>query len=161
MKCDKLKPLKNIECAFNTATQQEQVISEDSEGNCYGFDSLDEVYLKSEADKVISDLKARIAQLEDDNSLLRKNNAELRSKNEGLLYALADAETNIDISTRWRKYSEEKPEDEECVLVVIEGKVEKVRYRKFDGSFHNTHFSLLNHSVKWWMPMPSAPKEEE
>lgn len=61
---------------------------------------------------------------------------------------------------RWRKYSEEKPEDEECVLVVIEGKVEKVRYRKFDGSFHNTLFTLLNNSVKWWLPLPSAPKEE-
>jgi hypothetical protein len=28
MKCDELEPLKNIEIAFNTTTNQEQVISE-------------------------------------------------------------------------------------------------------------------------------------
>ena len=126
-------------------------------GNTLG--DFPDVYIKSEADKVISGLKARIAQLEDDNALLRKNNAELRFKNEGLLYALADEETGAAMVTRWRKYSEEKPEDEECVLVVIEGKVEKVRYRKFDGSFHNTLFSLLNHSVKWWLPLPKSPED--
>jgi hypothetical protein len=57
MKCDELKSLKNIECAFNTTSQQEQVIAEDSEGNCYGFDSWEEVYLKDEVDAAIAELK--------------------------------------------------------------------------------------------------------
>jgi hypothetical protein len=49
-------------------------------------------------------LKERIAELE-------KENAELRSKNEGLLYALADAETDLAMLQRWRKFSEEKPDE--------------------------------------------------
>jgi hypothetical protein len=58
MKYDELKPLKNIEIAFNTTTEQEQVIAEDSEGNCYGFDSWEEVYLKDQVDAAIAELKA-------------------------------------------------------------------------------------------------------
>ena len=60
MKCDKLKSLKNIECAFNTTSQQYQVIAEDSEGNCYGFDSWEEVYLKDEVDAAIAELKQKL-----------------------------------------------------------------------------------------------------
>ena len=60
MKCDKLKSLKNIECAFNTTTNQEQVIAEDSEGNCYGIDSWEEVYLKDEVDAAIAELKQNL-----------------------------------------------------------------------------------------------------
>lgn len=60
MKCDELKSLKNIECAFNTTTQQEQAIAEDSDGNCYGFDSWEEVYLKEDVDEAIAELKAKL-----------------------------------------------------------------------------------------------------
>lgn len=60
MKCDELKSLKNIECAFNTTTQQEQAIAEDSDGNCYGFDSWEEVYLKEDVDEAIAELKAEL-----------------------------------------------------------------------------------------------------
>ena len=60
MKCDKLKSLKNIECAFNTTSQQEQVIAEDSEGNSYGIDSWEEVYLKDEVDAAIAELKQKL-----------------------------------------------------------------------------------------------------
>lgn len=60
MKCDRLKPLKNLEVAFNTTTEQEQVIAEDSEGNCYGFDSWEEVYLKDEVDAAIAELKQKL-----------------------------------------------------------------------------------------------------
>ena len=117
-------------------------------------------YDADEADKVISDLKARVAQLEDDNALLRKNNAELRSKNEGLLYALADAETDLAMSQRWRKYSEEKPEDEERVLVVQNGEVRIVQYSRIDGVFHTLNFKLPKHSIDWWMPLPKAPEDK-
>ena len=67
MKCDKLKSLKNLEVAFNTTTNQDQVIAEDSEGNCYGFDSWEEVYLKDEVDAVIDELKT------ENESLLQQN----------------------------------------------------------------------------------------
>lgn len=65
MKCDKLNSLKNIEIAFNTTTQQEQVIAEDSEGNCYGFDSWEEVYLKDEVDAAIAELKTALNESEE------------------------------------------------------------------------------------------------
>lgn len=57
MKCDKLKPLKNIQIAFNTTTQQEQVIAEYRDGYCHGFDEWEEVYLKDEVDTAIAELK--------------------------------------------------------------------------------------------------------
>lgn len=60
MKCDRLKPLKNLEVAFNTTTEQEQLIAEDSEGNSYGFDSWEEVYLKDEVDAAIAELKQKL-----------------------------------------------------------------------------------------------------
>ncbi len=60
MKCDELKPLKNLEVAINSTTEQEQVIAEDSEGNCYGFDSWEEVYLKDEVDAAIAELKQKL-----------------------------------------------------------------------------------------------------
>lgn len=41
-------------------TQEEQVIAEDSEGNCYGFDSWEEVYLKDEVDAAIAELKQKL-----------------------------------------------------------------------------------------------------
>ena len=60
MKCDELKSLKNIEVACNTTTDHDQVIAEDSEGNCYGFDSWEEVYLKDEVDAAIAELKQNL-----------------------------------------------------------------------------------------------------
>lgn len=136
MKCDELKIYLPQDGPWGLYSEETGTVEEET------------CYLKSDVDEAIAELKARIHELENmphtDNSdvieLLENQNAELRE------------------ATRWRKCSEEMPEDEECVLVVIEGKVEKVRYRKFDGYFHNTHFSLLNHSVKYWMPLPKAPE---
>lgn len=73
MKCDKLKSLKNIECAFNTTSQQEQVIAEDSEGNCYGFDSWEEVYLKDSVDEAIAELKTKLVEQEVENRKLKRS----------------------------------------------------------------------------------------
>lgn len=49
-----LKAYKNLECAFNTSSQQEIVVAEDGEGGSIVFEEGDEVYLKPEADKVIA-----------------------------------------------------------------------------------------------------------
>ena len=77
MKCDELKPLKNIEIAFNTTTQQEQVIAEDSEGNCYGFDSWEEVYLKDQVDAAIAELKKKCYAEKSIGATFSENGAEL------------------------------------------------------------------------------------
>ena len=63
MKCDELKSLKNIGLSFDTTTLHKQVIAEDSEGKCYGFDSWEEIYLKSDVDAAIAELKAENAEL--------------------------------------------------------------------------------------------------
>lgn len=72
-------------------------------------------YSKSEVDNVIAELETRLSaiqsdkmQLEDDNALLRRNNAELRE------------------ATRWRKCSEDLPKDGETVLVLL-GRTPKTR----------------------------------
>lgn len=101
-------------------------------------------------------LKERIAELE-------KENSELRSKNEWLLYALADAETDLAESQRWRKFSEEKPSEE------MEGEdflVSNGYYSvvcEWRGYWNNDPFCGNKNCdvVKYWKPLPSAPKEEK
>ena len=60
MKSDELKAYRNIDVVINTARQTETVIAEDYEGYCIEFEEDDEVYLKSEADKVIAELEQRL-----------------------------------------------------------------------------------------------------
>lgn len=100
--------------------------------------AIELVYPKDEVDKVINEFKARIAELE-------KENAELKE------------------AQRWRKFSDEKPKWGEEVLVLDK-----------EGDQHIVRFS---HDMKWiswgkmntcesdcivyWMPLPSAPKEEK
>lgn len=72
MKCDELKSLKNIEVAYNTTTDHDQVIAEDSEGNCYGFDSWEEVYLKDSVDEAIAELKTKLVEQEVENRRLKR-----------------------------------------------------------------------------------------
>ena len=55
-----LKAYRNIQTGFNTTRQTETVIAEDYEGYCIEFKEDDEVYLKSEADKVIADLEKKL-----------------------------------------------------------------------------------------------------
>lgn len=104
-------------------------------------------YSKSEADNVIAKLETRLSaiqsdkmQLEDDNALLRRNNAELRE------------------ATRWRKCSDELPEDEERVLAVLNGEVRIVQYSRIEGVFHTLNFKLPKHSIEWWLPLPKLPE---
>lgn len=101
-----------------------------------------EFYEKSEADKVIAELKAQKAQAEDDNALLRRNNAELREAN------------------RLRKFSEETPKWGEEVIVLDK-----------EGYYHIVRFSHDMKWISWgkmntcesdcivyWMPLPKAPE---
>lgn len=55
-----LKSYKNLECAFSTLSQQEIVVAEDSEGGSIVFEEGDEVYLKSDVDKVIAEKDEKI-----------------------------------------------------------------------------------------------------
>lgn len=108
MKCDELKSLKNIEIAFNTTTQQEQVTAEDSEGNCYGFDSWEEVYLKDEVDAAIAELKQKLAEKESWVKMLGEGEAALSLELEKTKQKLEDAKAtayaeSVDAGMRERR----------------------------------------------------------
>lgn len=63
---------------------------------------------------------------------------------------------------RWRKFSEEKPNDKQVVLVHGDNWFETAIYHD-DGSIDfgdDIHFSNII-ETPYWMPAPSAPKEEK
>lgn len=93
-------------------------------------------YFPTIHDDELSRLKARIAELE-------KENAELKKER------------------RWRKFSEEKPNDKQVVLVYGDNWFETAFYHD-DGSIDfgdDIHFSNII-ETPYWMPLPSAPKEQ-
>ena len=112
-------------------------------------------------DDELSRLKARIAELE-------KENAELRSKNEGLLYALADAETDLAMSTRWRKCSEELPLNGQDVWA-YDSKSKSVLHLEYEKSDEGEGFIVFPYkhdfqqNITQWMPFekPKAPEETD
>ena len=90
-----------------------------------------EYYTRTDADKVIAEKDKEIAELKKER--------------------------------RWRKFPDEKPEWGKDVLVIDDA-----------GDFHIVHFShdfkwvswgkmntCESENVKYWMPLPSAPKEEK
>lgn len=98
------------------------------------------VYIKSEADKVIADLE-------------EGNKMEV----EQLLMEIA----KLKKERRWRKFPDEKPEWGKEVLVVDgESKHYIVRF-SYDMKWIS--WGIMNtcesKNVKYWMPLPSAPKE--
>ena len=62
---------------------------------------------------------------------------------------------------RWRKFSEEKPNNKQVVLVHGEEWFETAIYHD-NGSIDfgdDIHFSNIT-ETPYWMPLPSAPKEQ-
>lgn len=63
---------------------------------------------------------------------------------------------------RWRKFPDEKPNDKQVVLVHGDDWFETAIYHD-DGSIDfgdDIHFSNII-ETPYWMPVPSAPKEEK
>lgn len=85
--------------------------------------TIHEVYLKSEADAVISELKEE---------------------------------------RRWRKCSDEMPSADEGYFIALwEDKFPDIGYiGAEDDVIETIRDRGEGHSVEWWMPLPSAPKEE-
>lgn len=86
----------------------------------------------------ISELKARIAQLEDDNALLHKNNAELRE------------------ATRWINVSKGFPAVGASVLI-SDGFVRMVGALMYDYTWNVDETFYDVDDYKFWMPLPEAP----
>lgn len=131
------------------------------EGDCI----LDEeVYLKSEADKVIADLQAKVtlASLADDCSNLCNKRCNYCSAllNERKLIAEKDKKiAELEEAQRWRKYSEEKPSSDGYYIICgSSGFRNSDRFMECkDG--RGMDFSFYSCGVKYWMPMPELPNE--
>lgn len=135
------------------------------------FGDHDEVYNKPDADKVIVAKNKEIARLDD---LAHAHNIELLRK-ENLIAELEE-------ERRWRKFSEEKPEDEGNYLVMARYPYDDELHieicffdrncedfghyeRRYSGSGNSfggfDDEEWVTHNVSFWMPLPSAPKEGE
>lgn len=92
--------------------------------------------------------------------------AELRKENESLKYSVATLETDLAMATRWRKCSEELPEEYTDVLFVDS-----------DGTYYLGDMWIIStdcvnpaeqywsgrgeprcNNPKYWMPLPKAPE---
>jgi hypothetical protein len=60
---------------------------------------------------------------------------------------------------RWRKFPDEKPEEDTWCIVFHDGEIDSDHYTRF--AYNNKcDFALYGNEVTHWMPLPSAPKEE-
>ena len=81
-----------------------------------------------------------------------------------LKYRIAELETlnhDLEEERRWRKFSEEKPNDKQVVLVHGDNWFETAIYHD-NGSIDfgdDIHFSNII-ETPYWMPLPSAPKDQ-
>ena len=90
-------------------------------------------------DDELSRLKARIAELE-------KENAELKKER------------------RWRKFPDEKPTEEmEGMDFIVSNGFFHREISEWRGYWNNDPFCSDRHcdEVKYWIPLPAAPKEEK
>ena len=111
-------------------------------------------YLKSEADKVIAELKDKLRHYPMMVALLESDKKEIAELKE---------------EQRWRKFPDEKPEKGQKVLFRAKYKTDNIR--TWIGEFRNVDFDVfyasapgwgcefLPNEIFGWMPLPSAPKE--
>lgn len=99
------------------------------------------VYDKSEADKVIADLEESH-----------------KKEVEQLLMEIV----KLKEERRWRKFSKEKPDDKQVVLVHGEEWFETAIYHDDDSIDFgdDIHFSNIT-EVPYWMPLPKKPEEAD
>lgn len=105
-----------------------------------------EVYLKSEADKVIAERKEKYNEL-----------AKLYDK---AIQACCDADkviAGLKEERRWRKCSEELPSHDTWCIVYHEGEIDADHYT--DDCNSHDRFVMYGPFVTHWMPLPKAPEE--
>lgn len=107
---------------------------------------------------------------DDELSRLKVRIAELEKENESLKYSVATLETDLAMSQRWRNDAEETPEKGQKVLFRAKYKTDNIR--TWIGEFRNVDFDVfyasapgwgcefLPNEIFGWMPLPSAPKED-
>ncbi|SHL06240.1 hypothetical protein [Fibrobacter sp. UWH4] len=112
-------------------------------------------HLQPSHDNELSILKARIAELES----LNHDLCERVTENERMNVRIAELEEE----RRWRKFPDEKPNWGEEVIVTDDASKQFIVRFSYDMkwiSFGNMH-TCESKYVKYWMPLPSAPKEDK
>ena len=129
-------------------------------------------HLQPSHDDELSRLKSRIADLEalnhdlcdrvTENDEIRLHWEEIEqtmSENERIKARIAELEEE----RRWRKCSEDMPSADEGYFIALwEDKFPDIGYiGAEDDVIETIRDRGEGHSVEWWMPLPSAPKEEK
>lgn len=140
-----------------------------------GKHELAQIYLKSEADKVIAEKDEEIYNIKYSRdewakacNQKDKEIAELKAKLENVqasMYAdVVDANMEnrrLKEERRWRKFPEEKPKWGEEVLVVDDESKQYIV--RFSHDMKWISWGKMNtcesNCVKYWMPLPKAPKD--
>lgn len=85
---------------------------------------------------------------------------ELKTENENLKYSVATLDTDLAMMKRWRKFSEEKPEHHQWILVFYPNHSQfttGIELRRWD---EGCKFDVEAQEIyEKWMPLPKAPKE--
>lgn len=128
-------------------------------------------HLQPSHDDELSRLKARIADMEalnhdlcervTDNDDIRLHWEEIeqtRAENERMKARIAELEEE----RRWRNVDDKFPTaDEGYILVLWEDGLPDIGYiGAEDDVIETVRYRGEGHSVEWWKPLPSAPKEE-
>jgi hypothetical protein len=61
---------------------------------------------------------------------------------------------------RWRKFPDEKPSEEGYYIICGSSGFRNADKWTYCKDRQKMDFSFYSYGVKYWMPMPSAPKEE-
>lgn len=67
---------------------------------------------------------------------------------------------DLEEERRWRKFPDEKPEEDTWCIVFHDGEIDSDHYTRF--AYNNKcDFALYGNEVTHWMPLQSAPKEDK
>ena len=132
-----------------------------NECRIHGFCSVEcEHYFDYEEE--ITDLNARIAELEAEAKAVKENSQWLarltessRKENEHLRQTLSVYAAK----QRWISVSERLPEENKCVLVYDAGGNMTVDFLVTSGEVEK-YFWLAKYRILFWMPLPELPKED-
>lgn len=116
-------------------------------------------------------MKARIAELEKENAELKEQYRDMDVTHTVHIAKMNALIEELEESQRWRKFSEEKPENGQKVLFRAKYKTDNIR--TWIGEFRNVGFDVFYESAPgWgceflpneifrWMPLPMPPEEEK
>ena len=99
-------------------------------------------------DDELSRLKARIAELE---RMDTEHTLQIAKMN-GYIHHLEE-------ERRWRKFPDEKPSDEGYYIICGSSGFRNADKWTYCKDRQKMDFSFYSYGVKYWMPLPSAPKD--